>query len=238
MGQAGDRAFGRRAAATRVSRLAGAIVPGVERGHRSMAAIPSFAEEDARRPGRERESLVGERTRLGNRIKGTPARLGIRGFKPAVRRAAERLALLRTAAGMPLPPDTLAEPNRDLTRLCFVGDRIAAIEAARLERLRTEPDRPCHPMILLPARVIGVGIETADRLAGLFRRCCPASCATAGRRRAARTRGRPDRIACGKRRPPAREGPGQGRQCPRASRHAAAGLALPDVPEGLMFRKA
>jgi transposase len=135
-----------------------------ERGHCSMVTIPSFEEEDAKRPSRERESLVGERTRIGNRIKATLARLGIRGFKPAVRRAAERLALLRTAEGMPLPPNTLAELNRDLTRLRFVSDQIAEIEAARLKRLRKEPDRYCHPMILLLARVIGVGIETADML--------------------------------------------------------------------------
>jgi transposase len=33
-----------------------------ERGHCSMAAVPTLAEEDAKRPSRERESLVGERT--------------------------------------------------------------------------------------------------------------------------------------------------------------------------------
>jgi transposase len=54
----------------------------------SMAAIPSLEEEDAKRPGRERENLVGERTRIGNRIKRTLARLGIRGFKPSLRTAA------------------------------------------------------------------------------------------------------------------------------------------------------
>ena len=42
----------------------------------SMATIPSLEEEDAKRPGRERENLVGERTRIGNRIKSTLARLG------------------------------------------------------------------------------------------------------------------------------------------------------------------
>jgi hypothetical protein len=36
------------------------------------------AEEDAKRPNRERECLVGERTRIVNRIKATLARLGIR----------------------------------------------------------------------------------------------------------------------------------------------------------------
>jgi transposase len=49
-----------------------------ERGHCSMAAIPSL-EEDARRPNREREVLVAERTRVINRIRGCLARLGIRG---------------------------------------------------------------------------------------------------------------------------------------------------------------
>ncbi len=32
-----------------------------------MAAIPTLAEEDNRRPSRERETLVGERTRIVNR---------------------------------------------------------------------------------------------------------------------------------------------------------------------------
>ena len=41
-------------------------------------------------PNRERECLVGERTRIVNRMKGTLARLGIRNFKPTLRKAAER----------------------------------------------------------------------------------------------------------------------------------------------------
>ena len=35
-----------------------------------MVAVPSAEEEDAERPSRERESLVGERTRIVNRMKG------------------------------------------------------------------------------------------------------------------------------------------------------------------------
>src|SRR3954454_20980571 len=49
-----------------------------EPDHCTMAAIPTLEEEDARRPNRERESLVGERTRVVNRIKANLARLGIR----------------------------------------------------------------------------------------------------------------------------------------------------------------
>src|SRR5918912_2313656 len=53
-----------------------------ERGHCSMVAVPTLEQEDDRRPGREREALVAERTRIVNRLKGAMARLGIRGFKP------------------------------------------------------------------------------------------------------------------------------------------------------------
>jgi transposase len=56
-----------------------------ERGHCSMARVPTIAEEDAKRPNRERDCLVGERTRIVNRIKSTLARLGIRNFKPTLR---------------------------------------------------------------------------------------------------------------------------------------------------------
>src|SRR5204862_1560258 len=72
-----------------------------ERGHCSMARVPTIAEEDAKRPNRERDCLVGERTRIVNRIKSTLARLGIRNFKPTLRKAAERLASVHTPEGMP-----------------------------------------------------------------------------------------------------------------------------------------
>ncbi len=136
-----------------------------EPDHCSMAAIPTLGQEDAKRPSRERESLVGERTRIVNRMKGALARLGVRGFKPTLRGAPERLEALRTPEDAPLPPNTLAELRRDMARLRLVRDQIAEIEAARLERLRQAPaeDRP-HAMVRLLARVIGVGIETADML--------------------------------------------------------------------------
>src|SRR5712691_6923667 len=56
-----------------------------ERGHCSMARVPTLAEEDAKRPNRERECLVGERTRIVNRMKATLTRLGVRNFKPTLR---------------------------------------------------------------------------------------------------------------------------------------------------------
>ncbi len=67
-----------------------------ERDHCKMVAIPTIKDEDGKRPNRERESLVGEQSRIINRIKATLVRLGIRGFNPKLKKAAERLEGLRT----------------------------------------------------------------------------------------------------------------------------------------------
>src|SRR5215475_10945599 len=135
-----------------------------ERDHCKMVAIPTIEDEDAKRPNRERERLVGEQTRIINRMKATLSRLGIRGFNPKLKKAAERLKDLRTPEGEPIPPNTLAELRRDMERRRLVGDQIRQIEGARLERLERVPRDGPHAMVRLLARVIGVGIETADML--------------------------------------------------------------------------
>ncbi|MDQ2801803.1 MAG: IS110 family transposase, partial [Pseudomonadota bacterium] len=135
-----------------------------EPDHCSMAAIPTLEEEDAKRPGRERESLVGERTRIINRMKGALARLGIRNFKPMLRAAPQRLETLCTPEGAALPPNTLAELQRDMARLSFVKQQIQEIETSRIERMQQAPGERRHAMIHLLARVVGVGVETADML--------------------------------------------------------------------------
>lgn len=134
--------------------------------HYRMVAIPSIEEEDAKYPHRERENLVGERTRVINRMKATLVRLGIRDFNPKLRKAAERLADLRTPEGGPIPPNALAGLHRDMARLRNVNDQIKEIEVARLERLEAAPDETPHQMIRLLSRVHGLGIETADMLVG------------------------------------------------------------------------
>jgi transposase len=135
-----------------------------ERDHCKMVAIPTIKDEDAKRPNRERESLVGERSRIVNRMKATVTRLGIRGFNPKLKKAAERLDGLRTPEDEPIPPNTLAELRRDMVRRRLVSDQIRQIEDARLERLEHAPGDGPHAMVRLLARVIGVGIETADML--------------------------------------------------------------------------
>ena len=51
-----------------------------------------------------------------------------------------------------------------MARLRFVADQIREIEETRLERLEQQPEEGAHAMVRLLARVIGVGIETADML--------------------------------------------------------------------------
>lgn len=135
-----------------------------ERGHCGMVAIPTLADEDAKRPSRERENLVAERTRISNRMKAALARLGIRSFKPELRKAPQRLAALRTPEGLPIPPNTLAEMRRDMARLAAARAQIKEIEQARLQNLEQAPEGGPHAMVRLLARIIGVGVETADML--------------------------------------------------------------------------
>jgi hypothetical protein len=75
-----------------------------------MACVPTIAEEDAKRPNHERECLVGERTRIVNRIKSALARLGIRNFKldpSASEIASSRAAVLQVRIHLP-PADSLS----------------------------------------------------------------------------------------------------------------------------------
>ena len=135
-----------------------------EPDHCTMAAIPTVAAEDARRPSREREKLIGERTRLVNRMKAALARLGVSNFNPKLKKAPERLADVRMPDGRPLPPHTMTELKRAMTRARLLGEQIKEIEADRLARLEQAPDAGRHPMMLVLARVYGIGVETADML--------------------------------------------------------------------------
>ena len=135
-----------------------------ERGHCGMVAVPTLEEEDAKRPSRERENLVGERTRIINRMKSALVRLGIRGFKPELRRAPQHLEKLRTPEDVPIPLRTLEELRRDMARLAMVRAQIEAIAQIRLQRLEQAPQDVAHAMVRMLANIIGVGVETADML--------------------------------------------------------------------------
>ena len=95
-----------------------------ERDHCKMAAIPTLAQEDAKRPHRERETLVVEQTSIANRMKGIMARLGIRTFNPKLKKAPEHLQHVRTPEGEPIPTNTLAELYREMERLRLIREQI------------------------------------------------------------------------------------------------------------------
>jgi len=137
-----------------------------EKRHCSMVAIPTIEEEDARRPNRERGNLVTEQTRIVNQIKAILTRFGIRAFRSTLRAVEEKLERVRTAEGTPLPENTRAELCRHLARLCVVREQIRAIEQERLRKLAAAPagEKGPHVMVRLIARLLGVGVETADML--------------------------------------------------------------------------
>lgn len=135
-----------------------------ERKHCSMVAIPTLAEEDAKRPSREHEKLGSERSRLVNKLKAALIRLGIRGFNVKLRQAAERLEELLTPEGLPIPPHMLEELRRDMARLKLIKEQIDVVEKTRQQRLQHAPWDSLHPMLLMLAKLKGIGLETADML--------------------------------------------------------------------------
>ena len=129
-----------------------------------MARVPTIAER-GRQAAQPRARLPGGRTHPDcEPDKVYPGRLGIRNFKPTLRKAAERLATVHTPEGMKLPPNTLAELQRDMARLGFVVSQIRQIEEARQKRLEQQHETGPHAMVRLLARIVGVGVETADML--------------------------------------------------------------------------
>jgi len=96
-----------------------------------VVRVPSPAEEDAKRQHRERQVLVAERTRHGNRITGLLMALGIRGVNPRCRDFVAHLQTLRTGDGEPLPPHTKQALTREHERLCLIERQIREIEATQ-----------------------------------------------------------------------------------------------------------
>src|SRR5258705_209105 len=92
-----------------------------------VPGITTMKDEDAKGPNGEHDSLIGERSRIVNRMKAALVRLGIRGFNPKLKRASTRLDGLRTPEGEPIPPNALAELRRDMERRRLVNNQIRQI---------------------------------------------------------------------------------------------------------------
>jgi transposase len=136
-----------------------------EPGHCSMAIVPTVTEEDAKRPCRDRESLVHERTSIVNRMKAMLIQFGVRNFNPVLRKASEKLDAVRTPEGIALPPNTVCALRRNMERLHLIKEQIKAIEQAQLQTLQRDPTEKMNAIIFLLVRIIGLGVETAQQLA-------------------------------------------------------------------------
>jgi transposase len=130
----------------------------------SMVNVPSQAEEDLRRPERERERLVSERVALENRIGNLLCLHGVSGFKPRLKKAAEKLAMLRDFAGEPLPEKLMEELRRLLERHQLLSEQMSAIEAAREQAVAGAKPDPAAQQIEALTLLYGLGLATATVL--------------------------------------------------------------------------
>lgn len=97
----------------------------------AMVRPPCPEEEDRRRIGRERKTLVTERIMLVNRIKGLLFCQGVTTFEPIKRDRRKQFEELRTSDGRPLPPNLRAEIIRMLDRIELLLEQIKTVEAVR-----------------------------------------------------------------------------------------------------------
>jgi len=97
----------------------------------AMVRPPTPEQEDHRRIGRERKTLIGERVGHVNRIKGLLFAQGIGAYEPLRRDRRAKLEALRTGDGRPLPEHVKNQISRELDRLEIVLDQIKKVEAAR-----------------------------------------------------------------------------------------------------------
>ncbi len=136
-----------------------------------MVVVPTPEEEDAKRPHREYERLVKERTSHANRVKALLFAQGVRDFDPM---APDRLARL---AELAIPPKLKAELARQCRRLAGIVDDIAEVEAemaavvvpAKRGRAKSAAVPPPSHVQANPAqlfRLKGIGVHFGSVLAG------------------------------------------------------------------------
>jgi transposase len=134
-----------------------------------MVRPPSPEEEDRRRLTRERGTLLKERARHTNRIRGPLAGQGVADRDPLRKDRLARPDALRTGDGRPLPARLKAEIRREIER---VASQMAAVERERDALVgATSDDEPATAAAAL-ARPKGIGTELGALLwlEALFRR--------------------------------------------------------------------
>jgi transposase len=136
----------------------------------AMAKPPSVEDEDRRRLGRERKTLLGERVQHVNRIKGLLFAQGVGEYEPLRRDRRRRLDELRTGFGAPLPVHVKAQIARELDRLELLLDQIKTVEAARDAWLAEGSEEGGVAARLADLRGIGQEFAATLWLEAFFRR--------------------------------------------------------------------
>jgi transposase len=140
----------------------------------SMVRVPTPRDEDRRRICRERKTLIAERIRHVNRIKGLLFSQGIGDYEPLRRDRRRALEAVRTGDGRALGANMKAQIGRELDRLELLLEQIAAVEAGRdamlARQAEAETAQSEQSVRDAPARVQklmelnGLGAETVAKL--------------------------------------------------------------------------
>ncbi|MFC3061835.1 IS110 family transposase [Paenirhodobacter populi] len=138
----------------------------------AMVRVPTPEEEDRRRVCRELKSLVGERIRHVNRVKGILFAQGIGDYEPRNKDRRHRLEDLRTGDGRPLPHHLKALVLRELEIIELLNRQIETVKSERdalLAEMQPIGSTPGPVRMLLGLRGIGPGFAGALWSEGLFR---------------------------------------------------------------------
>lgn len=138
----------------------------------AMVRVPTPEEEDRRRVCRELKSLIGERIRHVNRVKGVLFAQGIGDYEPRNKDRWNRLEELRTGDGRSLPPHLKALVLRELEIIELLNRQIETVKLERdalLAEMQTIASTPSPVRMLLGLKGIGPGFAGALWSEGLFR---------------------------------------------------------------------
>ncbi|KKW90321.1 MULTISPECIES: IS110 family transposase [Sphingobium] len=130
----------------------------------AMVTVPSADDEDRRRICRERRSLVVERIRHINRIKGLLFAQGVGDYEPLRTNRRARLEELVTGDGRSLPCHVKREIERELDRLELVMRQIREVERERDAMLEMATDEAAEPASARLLQLRGIGPEFAGVL--------------------------------------------------------------------------
>jgi len=132
-----------------------------------VARAPSVEAEAQRRPMRERQRLIGERTAHRTRIASLVALHGVRAKLNGRQEFAVAVEHLRDWQGQPLSAELVAELNRELQRLAMVHQQILLLDKQQQAALAT-PQTAAQEMAKKLMGLRGVGPISAMLLAVEF----------------------------------------------------------------------